>query len=185
MAICSGQSQWEKAKRKGRCQYHACCEGHTHYCDCLFHGGVPFLVVLRLSGQGEDFRDRHHVLEALRQYCDMGHSYQSANKYSALGRSSARTLGSRAELAIRRAWRSFAHPHKTRQRYCGSVQKRAPHAVRSGAVGQTWRLHLQTKSTLSQAQIARCDRHHILAVASYPWRCSTNWTPSASLVFGE
>src|SRR5262249_14178181 len=48
----------------------------------------------------------------------------------------------------------------------GSVQKRAPHALRSGAVGQTWRLDLQAKTILPQAQIARCDRHHILAVAT-------------------
>ena len=40
----SGQKQWEKAKRKGRCQYHACCKGQPHNCGYLFHGGVPFLL---------------------------------------------------------------------------------------------------------------------------------------------
>jgi hypothetical protein len=59
--------QWEKVKPKGRCQCHASSDGEAQSPNHLFHGGAPLLVVLRLSGQGKQIRDRHHVLEGLRQ----------------------------------------------------------------------------------------------------------------------
>src|SRR5215471_17830283 len=40
----------------------------------------------------------------------MGHRYQSPNKYSAIGRSSAMILGSRAELAIRQDLEELRSP---------------------------------------------------------------------------
>ena len=63
MAICSGQKQWERTKRKGRCQRHACGEAQGENCE--YHGSAPFLVVWKLPEQGKYFRDRHHVLEFL------------------------------------------------------------------------------------------------------------------------
>ena len=62
-AVCSGQKQREKTRRKGRCQHHACGEGQCQNYSCLFHGSVPFLLVRRLPAQGKDIRDSHHILE--------------------------------------------------------------------------------------------------------------------------
>jgi hypothetical protein len=61
VAIGSHQNQREKTKRKGCSQCHASGEAQSQNYGC--HGSAPFLVVLRLPEQGEDFRDRHHVLE--------------------------------------------------------------------------------------------------------------------------
>jgi hypothetical protein len=51
VAICSHQNQWEKTKRKGGCQCHACGEAQGQ--NYGYHGSAPFLVVWRLPKQGK------------------------------------------------------------------------------------------------------------------------------------
>src|SRR6516225_7639337 len=75
-------------------------------------------------------------------------------------------LGSRAELAIRRTWRSFAHPSQTQLAMVRWFKKEPRTQYAAGQQGRLGGLYLQAKSILSQAQIARCDRHHILAVTT-------------------
>ena len=48
------------------------------------------------------------------------------------------SLASRADTAIRRAWRSFAHLLQN-SNYPNVTEKKAPPTAASGAVGQTWR----------------------------------------------
>ena len=73
-----------------------------------------------------------------RRYCDVRHRYHSANNYAGIERSSAVALASRADTAIRRAWRSFAHLLQ-KSNYPNVTEKKAPPTAASGAVGQTWR----------------------------------------------
>jgi len=63
--VCSSQKQWEKTKRKGRCQCRARCEGQGQNYGCRFHGSPPFSALLSLPDHGKDIGDRHHVLELL------------------------------------------------------------------------------------------------------------------------
>jgi hypothetical protein len=65
----SGQKQWEKTKRKGCCQCHACGEAQSQ--NYGYHGSAPLLVVLELPEQRKEIRDRHHVLELSEK--DKGH----------------------------------------------------------------------------------------------------------------
>ena len=57
-------TEWEETRPKGGCQCHACGddEGQGQNYGCR-HGSAPFLATWRLSEQGKDSRDRHHVLE--------------------------------------------------------------------------------------------------------------------------
>jgi hypothetical protein len=70
------------------------------------------------------------------QHCDVSHRYQSTNEYGGIERSSAVSLASRADTAIRRAWRSFAHLALFR---ASALRKRPRPQQRAGQVGQTWR----------------------------------------------
>jgi hypothetical protein len=59
------QKQWEKIKRKGRCECHASGdgEGQGQNYGYVCHGNLPSSAMWRLPEQGKDFRDCHHVLE--------------------------------------------------------------------------------------------------------------------------
>jgi hypothetical protein len=66
VAVCS--SQWEKTKPIGRCQCHANGDGEGQGQNYGYvHGNHPSSALSRLPEQGKDIRDRHHVLEVLRQ----------------------------------------------------------------------------------------------------------------------
>ena len=82
--------------------------------------------------------EENSSLPTNRRYCDECHRYHPAVEYCVYGRSSAVALGSRADAAIRRAWRGFAHLLQN-SNYPNVTKKKAPPTAASGAVGQTWR----------------------------------------------